>query len=292
MDINDSNIHDYVKFYIKDKSKLPDILQNVPIGDWNVSNVTNMHALFDNYRNFNEPLENWNVSNVKDMGAMFFSCNNFNQSLNKWNVSKVKNMSNLFYGCYKFNQPLDKWDVSNVTNMRLMFSHCYKFNQPLNNWNVSNVKDMNAMFEECESFNQSLDNWNVSNDTETEGMFEETSMTQLPDWYNRVNEEENREQENNDGVLPWWQEYVDEQKIVSAMKIQSRRIPSKEMNIVLPEEIFDVINQENINVKDFLGDSNNILFMFNNQFYPLSKYAIKTQLNPSTTFYGCNKATG
>jgi len=143
------------------------------------------------------------------------------------------------------------------------------------------------MFEECESFNQSLDNWDVSNETETIDMFNGTSMTQLPDWYHEENEDE-YEYEN---------EYEDENEYEneeqeSAMKIQSKQISSKEMNIVLPEEIFDVINQENINVKDFLGDSNNILFMFNNQFYPLSKDAIKTQLNPSTTFYGCNKATG
>jgi surface protein len=134
-----------------------------PIGNWDVSHITDMSRLFFRKTTFNEPLNNWDVSNVTDMSLMFSGCKYFNQPLNTWNVSNVTNMSEIFSLCETFNQPLDQWNVSNVTNMNYMFNYCETFNQPLNNWNVSNVIYMSFMFNYCETFNQPLNNWNVSN---------------------------------------------------------------------------------------------------------------------------------
>ena len=153
------------------QSKLPDALLDHPIGDWNVSRVTNMYGLFFGWPSFNEPLNKWNVSNVTDINRMFHGCTSFNQPLNNWNVSNVINMYKTFQGCTSFNQPLNKWNVSNVTNMAGMFDGCTSFNQHLNDWNVSNVTDMNEMFQKCTAFNQPLNNWIVSNVTIMSSMF-------------------------------------------------------------------------------------------------------------------------
>jgi len=161
--ITNDNIRDLVRDYVENRNNLPAWLQGIPIGDWDVSRVTNMTQLFSNFTTFNEPLTNWDVSNVRIMLHMFDGCTSFNQPLNNWNVSNVTSMTGMFLLCSNFNQPLENWDVSNVRNMNDMFVRCTSFNQPLDNWNVSNVRNMSAVFDGCTSFNQPLNSWNVSN---------------------------------------------------------------------------------------------------------------------------------
>jgi surface protein len=155
--ITDNNINELVRYYLTDKNKLPNYLKNVPIGSWDVSNVTDMRFLFSfddqAYKNFDEDLSGWNVSNVTYMGHMFS-------------------------GCRLFNKPLNNWDVSNVTLMRGMFFNCENFNQPLNNWNVSNVVEMDEMFANCVNFNQNLSGWNTSNVIENREMFANCGISQ------------------------------------------------------------------------------------------------------------------
>jgi surface protein len=111
----------------------------------------------------NEYFSEWDVSNVTDMSAMFYCAETFNQELNDWNVSSVTNMKHMFGLTNAFNQPLNDWDVSRVTNMHFMFVLAKSFNQPLNKWNVSNVTDMDWMFMRASSFaNQDLSSWDVS----------------------------------------------------------------------------------------------------------------------------------
>ena len=157
---------------------------NQPIGNWDVSNVTNMAYMFrDNSptgSTFNQPIGNWDVSNVTDMKFMF-SNSTFNQPIGNWDVSNVTNMDDLFYNS-TFNQPIGNWDVSNVTNMAYMFRGS-TFNQPIGNWDVSNVTNMGSMFTIATSFNQPIGNWDVSNVTYTSGMFSGTSFNQpIGDW--------------------------------------------------------------------------------------------------------------
>ncbi len=122
--INNKNIKSLVNDYFGRKQYLPVSLQGVPIGQWDVSNVTEMNYLFSGKLSFNEPLEDWDVSNVKSMTAMFDNCMSFNQPLSKWNVSNVKYMTLMFYGCSKFDQDISDWDVSNVTDSKKMFKGC------------------------------------------------------------------------------------------------------------------------------------------------------------------------
>jgi surface protein len=169
--ITNRNIHDLIYNYIENRNSLPRWLRMIPIGDWDVSRVTNMDNIFLGFDNFNEPLNNWDVSNVTTMQEMFNRCRRFNQPLDNWDVSRVRTMNSMFGGCTDFNQPLNNWNVSNVTNMEAMFARCTNFNQPLNNWDVSNVRNMYAIFFHCTNFNQPLNNWNVSNVTNMRSFF-------------------------------------------------------------------------------------------------------------------------
>ena len=66
----------------------------------------------------------WDVSNVTDMGAMFYNCEKFNQDISDWNVSKVVDMDYMFSGCREFNQDISDWDVSKVNNTTDIFDAC------------------------------------------------------------------------------------------------------------------------------------------------------------------------
>jgi surface protein len=46
---------------------------NQPIGNWNVSSVTDMSSMFNRSTAFNQNIGSWNVSNVTDMGLMFLN---------------------------------------------------------------------------------------------------------------------------------------------------------------------------------------------------------------------------
>jgi surface protein len=206
--INNDNIKSLVKSYIHKKSDLPHDLKDKPIGEWDVSRVTDMSELFKNQRNFNEDIGGWNVSNVTNMKSMFDHALSFNQPIGQWNVSNVTNMDNMFRQAISFNQPIGNWNVSNVTSMEGMFYRAESFNQPIGqwdvsnvtimvdmfnnspfnqpigNWNVSNVSDMIEMFSYAESFNQPIGNWNVSNVNAMGGIFfRATSFNQnLNNW--------------------------------------------------------------------------------------------------------------
>ncbi|STQ88912.1 BspA family leucine-rich repeat surface protein [Helicobacter pullorum] len=133
------------------------------IEKWDVSNVENMYAMFEEAASFNADISKWNVSNVEDMGSMFNGAISFNADISGWDVSNVRDMGCMFAYATSFNQPIGEWKVSNVRDMAAMFNEATSFNQPIENWDVSRVKDMDSMFYCATSFNQDISNWNVSN---------------------------------------------------------------------------------------------------------------------------------
>ena len=146
---------------------------NQPIGNWDVSNVTNMSYMFAlecGLQQFNQDISYWDVSNVTNMQGMLAGSTSFSQDLNQWDVSNVTNMISMFYSS-SFNQPIGNWDVSNVTLMGGMFFDNFQFNQNISEWDVSNVTNMYAMFNDAQSFNQDLSDWNVENVTDMQAMF-------------------------------------------------------------------------------------------------------------------------
>lgn len=77
---------------------------------------------------FNKPIGQWNVSNVTDMGYMFFH-SRFNQDITSWDVSNVISMKYMFGRTSDFNQNLSSWNVSNVTD-------CSGFDISAYNWDL------------------------------------------------------------------------------------------------------------------------------------------------------------
>jgi surface protein len=130
----------------------------------------------------------WDVSDITDMHGLFDSKDSFDEPIGCWDVSKVTDMKYMFKGATKFNQTIGNWDVSKVTDMSIMFSYATSFNQPLGNWDVSIVYDMFGMFWGATNFNQAIGNWNISKVTEMSHMFfEATNLNQdLCAWYNHM----------------------------------------------------------------------------------------------------------
>ena len=82
--------------------------------------ITDMSNFFNGNTSFNQDISSWDVSNVTDMEAMFFDAS-FNQPIGDWDVSSVTNMEGMFVGT-PFNQDLSNWTVNNVTDCA-NFSH-------------------------------------------------------------------------------------------------------------------------------------------------------------------------
>ena len=131
----------------------------------NLSNVTNMTAMFLNAKAFNQDISGWDVSNVTKMAFMFDNAESFNQDVSGWNVSNVTDMRGMFINAKAFNQDISSWNVSNVTDMAFMLASVAMFNQDLSGWNISNVTDMRSMFSDASAFDQDLSGWDTSNVT-------------------------------------------------------------------------------------------------------------------------------
>tara|TARA_B110000908_G_C10243377_1_gene447370 strand:- start:971 stop:2410 length:1440 start_codon:yes stop_codon:yes gene_type:complete len=164
---------------------------NEPIGDWDVSEVTDMTALFGGLKNFNQDLSKWDVSNVRDMTAMFYKATSFNQDIGSWNVGNVRNMRNMFQNASSFNcggKPYDKNRRVNINLNekfeRMMDQYLYGYDEsndlePISNknqiseWNVQNVKNMTAMFKNASSFvGRQIVSWQIQEDCITNNIFE------------------------------------------------------------------------------------------------------------------------
>ena len=158
---------------------------NGNISHWNVSEVTNMMAMFAGHFDFddwegtpnifNQDISGWDTSKVTNMRSMFYHANKFNQSIGSWNTSSVTTMRSMFYEASDFNQDLSGWDTSKVTDMRWMFyfadSDETSFNGNVSSWNTSSVTNMRAMFAGASKFNGNISSWDVSKVTDMRWMF-------------------------------------------------------------------------------------------------------------------------
>ena len=125
----------------------PNVMRS-PIGEWDVSNITDMYGIFSKAKLFNQDVSKWDVSKVTNIFGMFYSAESFNQDVSKWDVSEVTDMGGMFFQAESFNQDVSNWDVSKVTSMIYMFFYTTNFNHTLrgNAWLCSKA-DKSLMFQ-------------------------------------------------------------------------------------------------------------------------------------------------
>lgn len=111
-----------------------------------LTSATDMSGMFQNTTLIGSNISSWDVSNVTNMSAMFTG-STFNLDISSWNVSSVINMTGMFRSASSFNQNISGWTVSNVTTMTQMFLGATSFDQNIGSWNVSNVTSMSNMLD-------------------------------------------------------------------------------------------------------------------------------------------------
>ena len=85
--VSEQQLRDYVE------SSYPDLNRLV------TTQVTNLSFMFLDISTFNQPIGNWDVSNVTNMEGMFQCIGSnsiFNKPIGNWDVSNVTNMSYMF----------------------------------------------------------------------------------------------------------------------------------------------------------------------------------------------------
>ena len=98
-----------------------------PIGEWDVSGVTDMSSIFSYKRLFQGDISKWDMSSAKDMSSMFLAAESFNGDVSEWDVSSVTDMTRMFLVAASFNGDISKWAVSRVVNMNFMFFDAVSF---------------------------------------------------------------------------------------------------------------------------------------------------------------------
>ena len=143
-------------------------LEEINLGDADVSNVTNMQEMFRNCENLREIkwLKTWDTSNVTNMYEMFEWCANLMWlDVSKWNTSKVTNMGSMFRECKSLTWlDLSSFDTSNVTSISSIFYGCTKLEElNLSGWDLSKVQYVYASYWWWNDTNMPLKKLNMTN---------------------------------------------------------------------------------------------------------------------------------
>ena len=134
---SNSKINEY-SYHPKDINELEELVNKLikergndaNLNDIDVSKLKGMPHLFE-YSDFNGDISEWDVSNIENMHCMFNNSKytGENGDISKWNTNKVKYMDYMFYNS-KFKEDISKWDVSNVEDMTEMFKYSPLENKP------------------------------------------------------------------------------------------------------------------------------------------------------------------
>ena len=64
------------------------------------------------------PIGEWDVSSVTDMSRIFSEANSFTGDISKWDVSGVTTMAGMFHGAASFNGDISKWECRRQMHAR------------------------------------------------------------------------------------------------------------------------------------------------------------------------------
>ena len=122
------------------------------IGDFDVSNVTDMSYMFEDCKSLESlgGLESWNTSNVTDMSYMFEDCKSIKSldGLESWNTGNVTNMSQMFWHCDNLTDisAVRSWTFNEtkhgIYTVTAMFRYCGKLS------NISYIESWADIFYE------------------------------------------------------------------------------------------------------------------------------------------------
>jgi len=165
-----TELRDAVDAYMADSSSTSEY--GHPIGNWDVSGVSDFSQLFSAKRNpqmlyFDEDLSNWNMESATNCDSMFeetVSFTNSGNSLAGWDMSKVTSMSRMFASS-AFQGDISQWSVTRVRDFSFMFEFATAFASDLSGWQTNEAVDFGWMFRGAMRFNSSLsgfDVWGVS----------------------------------------------------------------------------------------------------------------------------------
>ena len=122
------------------------------INNWNFPLVTSMYEMFGNSESFNQPIGNWNVSGVTNMEALFrqaYVGPLTQESFNTWDVSSVTTMRQMFLRGLDFlalNPNITDWNTQNVVDFNGFLQQSTGFNRDLSNWNISSGMSFGLTF--------------------------------------------------------------------------------------------------------------------------------------------------
>ena len=202
---------------------------NQPIGQWDVSKVTNMQYMFQSAPAFAQSLESWpettstlatnwygptyEMFNGATAFRSKFSCpsGNFGPPVKCTCTLSCPLSDSVFttqidiclqaspvHGLCSDSAPkygaMPDWDVSEVTNMSHAFRDLASFDADLSKWEVSQVTDMEYMFHGASSFSSDISAWDTSRVTNMQNMFHGASSfrSSVSDWKVRLQPVRNR----------------------------------------------------------------------------------------------------
>ena len=145
---------------VNDKAELQKEIANGNATKVCTTCIEDMQQLFKDNSNFNEDIGNWDISNVLTVTAMFLGATSFNQDIGNWDVSNVTSMHEMFQDATSFNQDIGSWNVRKVVNFAEMFERATSFNQDIGSWEPISATSMTQMFFQASNFNQDLKGWN------------------------------------------------------------------------------------------------------------------------------------
>lgn len=100
-------------------------LKELNIGNWDVSNITNMQQAFGGCTSLTTlDLSNWNTSKVTTINSCFSNCSLLmDLDLRGWNTKALTNMNYAFSSCISLQEiNLSGWDTGSITNAENVFS--------------------------------------------------------------------------------------------------------------------------------------------------------------------------